>query len=351
MSSVEPHDLFISYCHLDNRPPGDSQQGWVTQFHQDVATRLGQLLGRQVRIWRDEKPWGTDDPSDGTEEAVRSSRAFVCIISPQYLDSVSCRRELLFIGRQARVVGASKSNLFYVLKSPVDRARVPDLRRFVGYEFFFQDPVSGQVAELYPSRTNQTDERRQAFWQRFSDLAGDIAPVLDSGEAAKPTITPGAALTSIDRQTLFLCYRREDTEDAAGRLHDRLTATFGQDRVFMDIDSVPLGIDFVDHVTEQIAKCSAVIVMIGKQWLTIKDKKRRRRLDFEDDLVRAEIRAALQQKIPVIPVTVQNAALPHADDLPDDIRPLVRRNGIELSATRWSTDVERLIKELERVLK
>ena len=119
----------------------------------------------------------------------------------------------------------------------------------------------------------------------------------------------------------------------------------------MDIDSVPLGIDFVEHVTEQIGKCNAVIVMIGKQWQAIKDKKRRRRLENEDDLVRAEIRAALQQKIPVIPVTVQNAAMPQAEDLPDDIRLLARRNGIDLSATRWRTDVERLIKELDRVMK
>jgi hypothetical protein len=151
--------------------------------------------------------------------------------------------------------------------------------------------------------------------------------------------------------SIFLCYRREDTQDAAGRLHDRLVNAYGQERVFMDIDSVPLGIDFVEHVTEQIGSCIAVIVMIGKQWHAIKDKKRRRRLDNEDDLVRAEIRAALKQKIPVIPVTVQNAAMPQAEDLPDDIRLLARRNGIDLSATRWTTDVERLIKELDRVMK
>ena len=150
---------------------------------------------------------------------------------------------------------------------------------------------------------------------------------------------------------IFLCYRRDDTPDAAGRLHDRLVDAFGAERVFMDIDSMPLGIDFVDHVAEQIGRCKAVIVMIGKRWRTIKDKKRRRRLDNKDDPVRAEIRAALQQKIPVIPVTVQNAAMPSAEDLPDDIRLLARRNGIELNAIRWRTDVERLIKELDRVMK
>ena len=155
---------------------------------------------------------------------------------------------------------------------------------------------------------------------------------------------------SVQEPVLFLCYRREDTQDAAGRLHDRLVTAYGRDRVFMDIDSVPLGIDFVEHVTQQIGQCNAVIVMIGKRWRTIKEQNRRR-LDNEDDLVRAEIRAALQQRIPVIPVTVQNAKMPKGKDLPDDIRFLARRNGIQLDAARWKADVERLIKELDRVMK
>jgi hypothetical protein len=119
----------------------------------------------------------------------------------------------------------------------------------------------------------------------------------------------------------------------------------------MDIDSVPLGIDFVNHVAEQISRCSAVIVMIGRQWLKLKDKRRRRRLDNEDDLVRTEIATALKQNIPVIPVLVQDVTMPEQDHLPDNIRPLARRNGISLSAPRWRTDVERLIKELDRVMK
>ena len=91
--------------------------------------------------------------------------------------------------------------------------------------------------------------------------------------------------------------------------------------------------------------------MIGRQRLKIKDKSRRRRLDNEDDLVRAEIAAALQQTIPVIPVLVEDAKMPNAADLLDNIRLLARRTGMELSATRWKSDVERLIKELDRVMK
>lgn len=82
---------------------------------------------------------------------------------------------------------------------------------------------------------------------------------------------------------VFLCYRREDTQDAAGRLYDRLSDVYGPDRVFMDIDSIPLGVDFIEHVKLQISKCSAVIVMIGRQWLRISDQRHRRRLDNQED--------------------------------------------------------------------
>jgi hypothetical protein len=186
--------------------------------------------------------------------------------------------------------------------------------------------------------------------------------LLGVAETVRSALAQGASQNSVSRQSqgpvagvlnraLFVCYRRDDTQDVTGRLHDRLAETYGFDRVFMDIDSVPLGIDFVDHVAAQISSCAAVVVMIGRQWLKVKDKRRRRRLDNDDDLVRVEIAAALQQKIPVIPVLVQDAEMPAADELPENIRPLARRNGISLSAIRWRTDVERLIKELDRVMK
>jgi hypothetical protein len=148
---------------------------------------------------------------------------------------------------------------------------------------------------------------------------------------------------------LFICYRREDTQDAAGRLYAHFNQPYQLERAFMDIDTVPHGVDFVEHVMAQIARCSAVIVLIGKRWLKMKDKKRRSRLDRPDDLVRAEIRAALQQNIPVIPVLVQGASMPDSEDLPDDIKPLARRNGIELRHTRWNADVERLLSALRDV--
>ena len=187
-----------------------------------------------------------------------------------------------------------------------------------------------------------------------------FGPGLEPSPNAVPTQSAAVGRDSFSQEAqqadsrqriVFVCYRREDTEDAAGRLHDKLLDAYGSDRVFMDVDSVPLGIDFVEHVAEQVTKCSAVIVMIGREWLTIQDRRGRRRLDLDNDLVRAEIAAALQQKIPVIPVLVQNADMPYPEDLPDDIRLLTRRNGIDMSGGSWRTGLERLIKELDRVMK
>jgi len=205
----------------------------------------------------------------------------------------------------------------------------------------------------------EPDEVRaqEEHYRRISDLGRDRGQFLNEERLSSAVlrdlleVLPRLGTTQGTHAILFLCYRREDTSDAAGRLHDRLVNAYGDDCVFMDIDSVPLGIDFVDHVSEQISKCRAVIVMIGKQWIKVKDKRRRRRLDNEDDLVRAEIAAALQQKVPVIPVLVQDATMPVGDELPENIRLLARRNGISISASRWRTDVERLIKELDPVMK
>jgi hypothetical protein len=189
-------------------------------------------------------------------------------------------------------------------------------------------------------------ERRVSATTRSSATTTGSSPP----ETQEPPPVPPAS-PKPPRNRLFLCYRRDDTEDATGRLHDRLANAYGDERLFMDIDSVPLGVDFVDHVSEQISRCCAVIVMIGRRWLSMEDRRGRRRLDLDDDLVRAEVAAALEQAILVIPVLVQDAEMPLADDLPDEIRPRARRNGISVSAARWRTDVERLITELDRVMK
>lgn len=148
---------------------------------------------------------------------------------------------------------------------------------------------------------------------------------------------------------IFLNYRRDDTAGHAGRLFDRLNWRF-PGRVFRDVTGIGLGLDFVQEVERKLADCQVLIVLIGKHWLTLTDDKGRRRLDNPRDLVRLEVAAGLRRNIRVIPVLVQGAQLPPAEELPPDLQPLPYRNALEVTEPDFENDVARLISAVEQVL-
>ena len=106
---------------------------------------------------------------------------------------------------------------------------------------------------------------------------------------------------------IFISYRRDDSAAHAGRLYDRLEGHFGQENVFMDVDAIQPGLDFVEVVQEAVGSCDALIAVIGKEWQRVVDGSGRRRLENPEDLVRLEIATALSRNIRVIPVLVQGA--------------------------------------------
>jgi uncharacterized protein YgiM (DUF1202 family) len=148
---------------------------------------------------------------------------------------------------------------------------------------------------------------------------------------------------------IFINYRRDDASHLAGRLYDRLAAHFPKNQIFIDVDNLDPGVDFVEAIEQSVGSCDVLIAVIGRHWLISTDEKRRRRLDDPDDFVRLEIATALKRNIRVIPVLVDGATMPRPSDLPGDLKSLVRRNAVEVSHTRFSADSERLIAALERV--
>ncbi len=150
---------------------------------------------------------------------------------------------------------------------------------------------------------------------------------------------------------IFISYRRSDSADVTGRLDDQLTARFGREVVFKDIDSIPHGSDFVRHVEEAIRGSKVVLAVIGQGWASASvAASGSRRLDDANDFVRVEVETALRLGIPVIPVLVQGAAIPAAADLPESLRPLLVRNGIAVrSDPDFRGDVERLAASLDRL--
>lgn len=148
---------------------------------------------------------------------------------------------------------------------------------------------------------------------------------------------------------VFINYRRDDAKSEAGRLFDWLSRYFGKDQVFMDVSgSIEPGLEFDTVIEKAVSSCDALIVVIGKEWLTAADENGKRRLDDPNDFVRLEIAAALRRTIRVIPVLVQGADMPDEGSLPDDLKRLSKRQASEISDNRWEFDTQQLVKVLEK---
>jgi hypothetical protein len=138
---------------------------------------------------------------------------------------------------------------------------------------------------------------------------------------------------------IFINYRREDSIAIAGRLHDRLAEAFGRNNLLMDVDTIPVGINFEDYLNNQVAS-----------WLNAKDETDQRRLDKPEDYVAIEIGAALARNILVIPVLVDGTHMPKSSELPASLKPLALRNAIQVRNTRFGHDAEHLITKLREAL-
>lgn len=147
---------------------------------------------------------------------------------------------------------------------------------------------------------------------------------------------------------IFISYRRGDVPGHAGRIFDRLRARFGADAVFMDVQGIDTGADFVESIERAVGACGALVAVIGPGWAEATDQAGRRRLDDPADFVRLEIAHALRRGIRVLPVLVENARLPGAGELSPELAPLLRRQALSLRDDRWDSDVEDLIGSLAR---
>jgi hypothetical protein len=149
---------------------------------------------------------------------------------------------------------------------------------------------------------------------------------------------------------VFINYRRSDSQGSAGRLFDRLLQHFERDQLFIDVDAIEPGVDFVDSLDKQVSNCSAFIAVIGPGWLTARNAAGERRLDNPSDYVRVEIESALKRDIRVIPVLVDGASMPPPSELPASLEPLSRRNAVEIAHHRFTTDCDALAVAIKRAL-
>jgi hypothetical protein len=149
---------------------------------------------------------------------------------------------------------------------------------------------------------------------------------------------------------IFINYRRGDEPGFTQALVGRLEQVFPAERLFIDVDHIPPGEDFVRVLEAQVAQCDVLLAVIGKGWLDAADGGGHRRLDDPNDFVRVEIESALKLGKRVIPVLVNDAHMPRADQMPEALRPLATRNAVRLTHERFRADVQGLVGALQRGL-
>ncbi len=143
---------------------------------------------------------------------------------------------------------------------------------------------------------------------------------------------------------IFISYRRDDAPGSTGRLYDRLADSFPREALFMDVDAMVPGVDFVRELDEAVQDCDVLLAVIGRHWLDAAAPSGARRLDDPEDFVRIEVETALKQRIRVIPVLVDGAQMPAAEELPEPLKPLARRHAVEISHSRFASDADRLVR-------
>jgi hypothetical protein len=150
--------------------------------------------------------------------------------------------------------------------------------------------------------------------------------------------------------SIFISYRRVGALVHARALFERLRHEFGTNEVFIDLEGVDYGLDFVDILNEQLNGCQVMLAMIDPLWATAVDRQGRRRIDRENDYVRTEIVTALSRGIRTVPVLIEGAEMPDASDLPEPLRPLTRRNALILDFNRFDAETSRLIGVIRKLL-
>ena len=145
---------------------------------------------------------------------------------------------------------------------------------------------------------------------------------------------------------VFISYRRADSAAYAGRITDHLTAHFGEDAIFLDVNSIEAGLDFVKVLENAVQSCDVLIAIIGSQWLDILNQ----RLGDSEDFVRIEIATALSREIRVIPVLLDDAVMPQSIELPENLKLLSRRNAVQIHHYSFKSDIDRLMQAVESKL-
>jgi hypothetical protein len=220
------------------------------------------------------------------------------------------------------------------------RNRLRRLRKRAGHSHY----SVGQQLGLPPSST--------VLWERGHAPIerADIERLLDLYQAGP--VDRDDVLRLVDRPVdpgVFISYRRQDSAGISGRIYDRFVDHFVPEQVFRDIESIRPGVDFIDELESVLDTCTVMLVVIGRGWLETLDDAGSR-LDDPADMVRREVSRGLERNVFVIPVLVDGAEVPRAEQLPAALAELPRRNGRHVTNEGFDADCRALLAFVEDVI-
>ena len=174
------------------------------------------------------------------------------------------------------------------------------------------------------------------------------------GPPAQPAPTRGrtgrGGKGGVKSSDIFVSYRRKDSSHFTGRLCDRLIGKFGEGQVFFDTDAIEPGAGFPQAITDAVASCKVLLAIIGPDWLTATDELGRRRIEDANNYVRREIEDALDRNVPIIPILMDDTAMPRGQDLPGSLAGLVTLQASIIRSESFPNDTDRLVAKLQSII-
>lgn len=150
--------------------------------------------------------------------------------------------------------------------------------------------------------------------------------------------------------SIFISYRRSDSDYVTGHVYEKLRSHFGQSVIFKDTHAIPLGQDFRECIRQALDDSRVLLVVIGARWL---DALRQRTDEGQHDWVREELETALdrEDRMPIIPVLIEGVTMPKEEALPENLKELIYRNAAQVRpALDFDQDIALLIQGLEGIL-
>ncbi len=257
------YDVFISFAHRDNATFNKEQEGWISMLHRALELRLGVLLGEDPKIWRDPRLQGNDDFNQEIADNLLKARVLVSVLSPSFVKSDWCRKELQeFIHAAERSGGVfinNKARIFKVVKTPIPRDQHPaEIEGLLGYEFFREDPATRRFHEFV---TGFGREVEPEYWTRLEDLAHDIRQLLDM---LKIQSTGSDSTLFSSGMTVYLAETTSDLSAERDRIRRDLQA---RGHTVLPDQHLPLtGSELEDAVRAMLQRCRLSIHLIGERY-------------------------------------------------------------------------------------